>query len=66
MTKFKALQSITEIPEFARVVFALVRKAESQEGLERELSMEISNEGLQTLRSIARSGNYPLSLEGMQ
>lgn len=66
MTKFEALQSITEIPEFARVTFALVKKAESQEGLERELSMEISNEGLQTLRSIARSGNYPLSLEGMQ
>lgn len=66
MTKFEVLQSITEIPEFARVAFALVKKAESQEGLERELSMEISNEGLQTLRSIARSGNYPLSLEGMQ
>ena len=66
MTKFDVLQSITGVKEFSRLVFALAKKADTPENLENDLRTELSEEGLQTIKSVARRGNYPLSFDGRQ
>ena len=64
MTKFEAIRSVTGVKEFSVLIFELVKNAGSPENLEKELSEEITAEGLQTLMSVARRGNYPFSLVG--
>lgn len=66
MTKFEVIRSVTGVTEFARLVFDLIQKTENVEQFERELASEIPEEGLQTIRSIAQKGNYPLPLDGLQ
>lgn len=66
MTKFEVLKGITGIAEFSRLLFDMTEKAGSAEELERDLRMEIPESGLEIIESVARSGNYPLSLDGMQ
>ncbi len=66
MTRFAAITSITDIYEFSKIMFAIAAKAETPENLANELAMELSEAGLQTIRSIAQRGNYPLSLDGIQ
>lgn len=65
MTKFKVLVSITDVKKFSELVFDILMDKESAQEIESFLSEEFPEEGLQTLRSIARSG-YPLSLDGLQ
>lgn len=66
MTKFEVLKGITGIAEFSRLLFDMAEKAGTAEELERDLRMEIPESGLEIIESVARSGNYPLSLDGMQ
>lgn len=66
MTKFEAVRSITDTKEFSKIIWGIAEKTGTPEEFERELSMEISEGGLQTLKSIAQRGVYPLSLDGMQ
>ena len=66
MTKFEVLQRISGVKEFASLVFHLVKKSETEEELVQDLSTELTEEGLQTIMSVARSENYPLSLDGSQ
>lgn len=66
MTKFEVLKGITGIAEFSRLLFDMAEKAGTAEELERDLHMEIPESGLEIIESVARSGNYPLSLDGMQ
>lgn len=60
--KFEAIKHIEKVKEFASVIFGMVKKVETQEELEKELDKEIPEEGLQTLKSIAKREDYPLSL----
>lgn len=66
MTKFEVLRAVHGVEEFSTLAFDMVTNAESAEDLQRMLSEELSEEGLQTIRRVAQRGNYPLSLEGLQ
>ncbi|WP_349674874.1 hypothetical protein [Lacrimispora sp.] len=66
MTKFEVIRSITDVSKFTEVVFDIVNTTESAEQLKEVLSEQLTKEGLQTIMSVAQSGNYPLSLDGMQ
>jgi hypothetical protein len=66
MTKFEVLKGITGVAEYSRILFDMAEKAGSAKELERDLSMEIPESGLEIIESVARSGNYPLSFDGMQ
>ena len=66
MQIFEALRCITKAKEYSRIVYALSRKAGSPEELEKLLLEVIPEEQLQTLRSVAQRGNYPISFDGMQ
>lgn len=65
MSKFEALKSITDIKKFSSLVFDILKGKETPEEIENQLAEEITEDGLQTLESIARKG-YPLSLECRQ
>ena len=62
VTKFEAIRCIEGAKEFSDIIWGLVKKIETPEELVKELLEEIPEEGLQTLKSIAKKGNYPLSL----
>lgn len=66
MTKLDVIKNINGITEFSRIVFDMVQRAENAEQFEQDLASEIPEEGLQTIRSIAQNGSYPLSLDGLQ
>lgn len=66
MTKFEVLRGVSGVKEFASLIFWMARKSETEEELAKDLSMELTEEGLRTIKSAAQSGNYPLSLDGMQ
>lgn len=66
MTKFDVLKGITGVKEFSRLIFGMAEKAGTPEKLEKELSRELFEEELQTIRSVAQNGIYPLSLDGIQ
>lgn len=65
MTKFKVLISITDVKKFSELIFDILKDKESAQEIEKFLSEDYPEEGLQTLKSIAQSG-YPLSLDGLQ
>lgn len=65
MTKFEVLKGITGVAEFSRLVLDMTEKASSVEDLEKDLRTEIPQPGMEIIKSIAVSGNYPLSLDGM-
>lgn len=66
MTKFKVLRAISDVTKFSEILFEICKNAKSAEDLENDLITELSEEGLQTVMSVAQSGNYPLSLDGLQ
>lgn len=66
MTKFDVLKSITEVKEYSQLIYELVKKSGSPEKLQEELTKELPESSIKTLLQIARNGNYPLSLDGMQ
>lgn len=66
MTRFEVLKGITGVAEFSRIVLDMSEKAGSAEDLEKDLRTEISKPELEIIKSIAGSGNYPLSLDRMQ
>lgn len=66
MTKLDVLHGITGVKEFSNLIYRMAIEAGSPEKLAEELDKEIPEEGLRTLQSVAQSGNYPLSLDGMQ
>ncbi len=66
MQIFEVLQCITKAKEYSQIVYALSKKAGSPEELEKLLLEVIPEEQLQTLRSVAQRGNYPISFDGMQ
>lgn len=66
LTKFEALKGVTDIKEYSQLIFELAEQAGSPERLQKELSTELPADSIRTLTQIAESGNYPLSLDGMQ
>lgn len=66
MTGFELLQSITSAKTFSEIVFDLIRYANSPLELTDLLSQELTEEQLQTVKSIADDTNYPLSFSGKQ
>lgn len=66
MRKLDVIKNINGVTEFAKIVFDLVQKAGNVEQFEQDLASEIPQEGLQTIRSIAQNGSYPLSLDGLE
>ena len=65
MTKFEVLKGITDIEKFSELIIDTLGEKRTSAEIKEFLSEEITEEGLQTLRSIAQRG-YPLSLECKQ
>lgn len=65
MTNFEVLRCFTDVKEFSKMVYEFVKKNGTVEALIEDLSWEIPEEGLQTLKSAAQNG-YPLSFDGKQ
>lgn len=66
MTKFEVIKAINGLKEFSNLTFDLVKIANSPEKLQEILSEELTEEGLRTIQSVARLGNYPLSFDDKQ
>lgn len=66
MTKFEVIRSITDVDKFSDIIFDMVKTTKSAEQLTQVLSEKLTEKGLQTIMSVAQSGNYPLSLDGIQ
>ena len=66
MTKFDVVRNITGVEEFARLIFGMVQQVKEPSELVTMLSTEVTGERLQTVMSVANSGNYPLFLNGIQ
>ncbi|MFV0341411.1 MAG: hypothetical protein ACK5JH_00765 [Anaerocolumna sp.] len=65
MTKFEALKSFTDTEKFSELIFDLMNHYSSSKEFEVMLKEEVTEDGLQTLESIARS-DYPLSFDRKQ
>ncbi len=63
--KFEALKAVTDIRKFSELMYDILKDKKNPKEIEQFLLEEFSEEGLQTLESIAQSG-YPLSFERKQ
>lgn len=66
MKKFEVLKLVTGIKEVSMLIFDIASQAKSEKEIEKFLNEELTEEQLQTVKSVAESGNYPLSLEELQ
>lgn len=66
MTRFEALRAVTGVREYSALVYDILRDKKNQDDMTEFLSEELTENQLQTIMSIAKSGNYPLSLDGLQ
>ena len=66
MTKFEALKGITDVKKFSELLFDILADRKTMAEIEELLLEELTEKQLQTLQSVAESGNYPLSLDGRQ
>ena len=66
VTLFEVYKAITDPDEFAEAIWHMVRLRESSEEVAESLKSEVPEERLQLLRTAAREGIYPLSLEQLQ
>ena len=66
MVKFDVLMSIKDVQKFSEVIFDILRYKENPEQLTEFLAEPLTEKQLQTVKSVAESGNYPLSLDGLQ
>lgn len=62
MKVIDAVKSITDSETFASLIIDLVKEVSTVDKLTDILDRELTEEQLQTIKSIAHSGNYPLSL----
>lgn len=63
MKVIDAVKSITDSKTFASLAIDLVKEAPTVDELTNVLERELTEEQLQTIKSIADSENYPLSLD---
>lgn len=63
MTRFEALRAVTGVSEYSALVFDILRDKKNADDLTKFLAEELTERQLQTLRTVAESGNYPLSLD---
>lgn len=66
VTRFQALQAITDVHEYAHGVWTIVNHFQKENEFEELLRSELSEEGLQCIITAAREKSYPLSLERLQ
>lgn len=66
LTYFDVLRGLTDVGEFSKLAFEIMKKVKTPEELQEYLSKQLTGEGLQTVLSIAQTGNFPLSLNGLQ
>lgn len=62
MKVIDAVKSITDSETFASLIIDLVKEVSTVDKLTDILDRKLTEEQLQTIKSIADSGNYPLSL----
>lgn len=65
VTRFEAVKLITNEQTFSELLFDLIAEYGTKDEFAKFLSEDMTEEQLQTLKSIAAS-DYPLSLERMQ
>lgn len=65
MTRFEAVKLITNEQTFSELLFDLIAEYGTKDEFAKFLSEDMTEEQLQTLKSIA-AADYPLSLERMQ
>lgn len=66
MTRFEVLRAVTGVKEFSGLIVDILKEKETSEAITEFLTEELTEKQLQTVKSVAESGNYPLSLEGLQ
>lgn len=65
MRKFDMVRSITGVEEFSRLVFSLAHEVKEPSEFAAVMAQEFTEEQLQTVMSVAESGNYPLNLNDL-
>lgn len=65
MTRFEALKRIEKEKQFADLIVGFVEKYKTPEAITAVLKTELTEEGLQTVKSIAQEG-YPIFLSDIQ
>lgn len=63
MRRFDALRAVSGVSEFSGLIFDILKDKTTLDELTKFLAEEMSEKQLQTLMSVAESGNYPLSMD---
>lgn len=66
MTRFDVLRAVTDVSKFSILLFDILKDHKTPDGVADFLGERLAEKQLQTVKSIAESNNYPLSLDGMQ
>lgn len=66
MTKFQVIQQISDPDKFAELIFDMINEADTVDGFKTLIKEELTENQLQTVKSIADKSDYPLSLDGLQ
>ncbi|MBU9739704.1 hypothetical protein [Diplocloster agilis] len=66
MTKFQVIQQISDPDKFAELIFDMINEVDTVDGFKTLIKEELTENQLQTVKSIADKSDYPLSLEGLQ
>ena len=69
MTRFDVLVGLLKAKntsQFIELTYEMARSYQSKEDFEKLLLKPLTEEELQTVKSAAQSGYYPLSLDGLQ
>lgn len=61
MTRFEVIRAIYGVEEFSKLIVPVVKEKDTPEKLAEFLSHELSEEKLQSIRTVAQGGNYPIS-----
>lgn len=66
MRRFDALRAVSGVSEFSSLIFDILKDKTTIDDLTKFLTEELSEKQQQTLISVAESGNYPLSMDGLR
>lgn len=66
MTRFDVLRAVTDVSKFSILLFDILKNHKTPDDVADFLGERLTEKQLQTVMSVADSGNYPLSFDGRQ
>lgn len=66
MRRFDALRAVSGVSEFSGLIFDILKDKTTLDELTKFLAEDLSEKQRQILLSVAESGNYPLSMDGLR